>query len=197
MATSTRDRISVDLRGLGPPLLRAARGAGRSPSELVREFVTSGLKLDQEAGGRPALAPEATPQRRSRICMRMTTEERLALKRAASAAAMDPGRFVATLTASADRLGVGAERPAMLSSLRECNVELSQLSRSLRHLAELLSTGNVSGAREYRDMLDSVERLVRRHLVVAAEALRQADAASATRSSQSMRRRIRSGNREA
>jgi hypothetical protein len=127
----------------------------------------------------------------------MTTEERLALKRAASAAAMDPGRFVATLTASADRLGVGAERPAMLSSLRECNVELSQLSRSLRHLAELLSTGNVSGAREYRDMLDSVERLVRRHLVVAAEALRQADAASATRSSQSMRRRIRSGNREA
>jgi hypothetical protein len=127
----------------------------------------------------------------------MTTEEVLALKRAASASAMDPGRFVATLTAAANRLGVGAERPAMLSSLRECNVELSQLSRSLRHLAGLLSTGNVSAAREYRDMLDGVERLVRRHLVVAAEALRQTDAAPASGSPRSLRRRMRSGNQEA
>lgn len=175
MATSTRDRISVDLRGLGPRLLDAARRSGRSPSVLVRGFVEEGLKLVSSRDGVPARGPKALPGDRSRICLRMAPEERDALFHAAAAAGMAPGRFVATLTAAAGQLGLGVERPSMLSSLRECNVELSHLTRSLRHLAALLSTGNVSAALGYRDMLDGVERGVRRHLAVASQALRQVE----------------------
>ena len=79
------------------------------------------------------------------------------------------------LATSADQLGLGAERFSMLSSLRECNVELSQLARSLRHLGALLSAGNVAEALQYRDALDGVERSVRRHLAVASQALRQVE----------------------
>lgn len=175
MATSKRDRISVDLRGLGPRLLDAARRSGRSPSVLVRGFVEEGLTLVSSRDGVPVRGPEALPGDRSRICLRMAPEERDALFRAAAAAEMAPGRFVATLTAAADQLGLGVERPSMLSSLRECNVELSQLTRSMRHLAALLSTGNVSTALGYRAMLDGVELSVRRHLAVASRALRQVE----------------------
>jgi len=171
MATSTRDRISVDLRGLGPRLLDAARRSGRSPSVLVRGFIEEGLKLVSSRDGVPAGGPETLAGDRSRICLRMAPEERDALFHAAAAAEMAPGRFVATLTAAAGQLGLGVERPSMLSSLRECNVELSQLTRSLRHLVALLSTGNVSTALGYRAMLDGVELSVRRHLAVASMAL--------------------------
>ena len=196
MVASTRDRISVDLRGLGPRLLDAARRSGRSPSELVRGFVEQGLKLESNRDGELARGAEALPGDRSMICLRMASEERDALFRAAAAAEMAPGRFVATLTAAADQLGLGVERPSMLSSLRECNVELSQLTRGLRHLSALLSTGNVSAALGYRDMLDGVELSVRRHLAVASEALRQVEPRRPSARPVGTRRRSTVGNPE-
>lgn len=88
----------------------------------------------------------------------MSPEERNALVRAAAVAEMGPGRFVAMLTASVDRLGRWVKRSLVPSSLSERNVELSQLTRSLRHFAALPSTGNVSTALGYLDMLNGVER---------------------------------------
>ncbi len=173
MATSTRERITVDLGPLRPRLLRASQRSGRSPSALVKAFVASGLGEEQGATSDTIAARVEGSRTRSRICLRMPADDCSALKRAAAAAALEPGRFVALLVAGVAPAAMAADRPAVLAALRDGNVELSHLSRSIRHLIALLTQGSGRAAQEYRDMLDHVERDVRGYLRNAAEALRE------------------------
>jgi hypothetical protein len=173
MATSTRDRITVDLGPLRPRLLQASQRCGRTPSALVKAFVASGLGEEQGAAGDTIAARGGGARTRSRICLRMPANDCTALKQAAAAAALEPGRFVALLVAGVAPAAMAADRPAVLAALRDGNVELSHLSRSIRHLTALLSQGSGRAAHEYRDMLDHVERDVRGYLRFAAEALRE------------------------
>lgn len=171
MATSTRDRITVDLGPLRPRLLQASQRSGRTPSALVKAFVASGLGGEQGAASDTIVA--RVEGARSRICLRMPANDCAALKKAAAAAALEPGRFVALLVAGVAPAAMAADRPAVLAALRDGNVELSHLSRSIRHLTALLSQGSGRAAQEYRDMLDHVERDVRGYLRDAATALRE------------------------
>lgn len=173
MATSTRDRITVDLGPLRPRLLQASRRSGRTPSALVKAFVASGLGEDQGAASDTVVARIDGAATRTRICLRMPADDCAALKQAAAAAALEPGRFVALLVAGVAPAAMAADRPAVLAALRHGNVELSHLSRAIRHLTELLSQGSGRAAQEYRDMLAHVERDVRGYLRDAAEALRE------------------------
>lgn len=173
MATSTRDRITVDLGPLRPRLLQASQRSGLTPSALVKAFVASGLGEEQGAASDTIAARVEGAPSRSRVCLRMPAGDCAALKQAAAAAELEPGRFVALLVAGVAPAAMAADRPAVLAALRDGNVELSHLSRSIRHLTALLSQGSGRSAQEYRDMLDHVERDVRAHLRVAAGALRE------------------------
>jgi len=93
MATSTRDRISVDLKGLGPHLLDAARRSGRSPSDLVRGFLERGLRLGGDGNSARSAEPEAPRVDRSRMCLRMAPDERGALINAARQVRGDAGHL--------------------------------------------------------------------------------------------------------
>jgi hypothetical protein len=99
METSSRDRMSADLRGLKAALMERAQALDVSLSTLVR-------KLLEEALGRPPESVNATdtskakhPGDRARLCLRLGREEAEATLRQARSAGPSPGEYVAGLVA--------------------------------------------------------------------------------------------------
>ena len=68
-------------------------------------------------------------------------------------------------------LSNGGSRSEHIEALTASSFHLSSLSRNIHALTRLLTQANVQQARAHRDMLDTLEGDVRRHLVFAAGAL--------------------------
>lgn len=172
METKSRERISVDLQGLKPALLARSRDQGVSPSELVRKALEQALGVPIEAGQGVDLRPR--PRRsgdRARLCLRMGHQDAMAVLAAAKRAGMSPGDYVANLVAGVPVLLNGGSRSEHLAALTASNSHMSDLSRNIHALTRLLTQANVAQARGYRDMLDTLDGDVRRHLELAAGAL--------------------------
>jgi len=172
MAPSSRDRISVDLRGLKAALIEQARSRGVSPSALIRALVAEDLgPSDPSISDRSASDRAAQSNDRVRMSLRMSKPNALAITQAARVAGLPLGAYVAGLVGGVPVLTRGAERGDHIATLVASSAELASLSRNLHHLTSLLSQGSVRAAQEYREMLDSVAQDVRDHLALASDVL--------------------------
>jgi len=172
MAPSSRDRISVDLRGLKAPLFERARVLGVSPSGLVRDALIEALGQTEPSGlDRVATRASLPIEDRVRLSLRMSREEARATLAAARQAGLAPGAYVAGLVAGVPALAGGANRAEHIAALIASSAELSTLSRNIHHLTSLLRHGAVRAAQEYREMLDTLAGDVRGHLSLASGVL--------------------------
>jgi hypothetical protein len=172
METKSRERISVDLQGLKPALLARSQAQGVSPSELVRKALELELGVPEEKEEVVDLRPP--PKRsgdRARLCLRMDRDGAMAVLAAARRSGLSPGDYVAGLVAGVPVLLNGGSRSEHIEALTASSFHLSRLSRNIHALTRLLTQANVQQARAHRDMLDTLEGDVRRHLVFAAGAL--------------------------
>lgn len=172
MAPSSRDRISVDLRGLKAALFERAQALGVSPSGLVRTTLAEALSQAERIH-----IDRSTPSLRSgnsdrmRLCLRMSREQARATMEAARLACMNPGDYVGSLVANVPVLSDGGSRAEHIATLIASSAELSTLSRNIHRLTALLRQANVEPARQYREMLDTLAGDVRSHLELAARVL--------------------------
>ena len=172
MTPSSRDRISVDLRGVKAALFEQARRRGVSPSDLVRAALADVIdRADPPITERSANGDVVPDEHRVRLSLRMTRRNALATITAARAAGFSPGAYVAGLVAGVPVLTSGTTRCEHLAALIASSAELSTLSRNLHHLTSLLRQGSVRAAQEYREMLDTVADDVREHLTLASAVL--------------------------
>jgi hypothetical protein len=172
MTPSSRDRISVDLRGLRAALFDRARGQGVSPSELVRDALEKALgHPERQPFGQVTDPLPAPAEARARLSLRMTRIEALAILSAARQAGMAPGAYVAGLVAAVPVLTGGSSRSDHIAELTASSAELSTLIRNIHHLTSLLRQGQVRPAQEYRAMLDTLADDVRVHLNLASDVL--------------------------
>ena len=172
MTPSSRDRISVDLRGLKASLFEQARARGVSPSGLVRDALIDALGRAEPSSPDHVAAGASLPmQGRVRLSLRMSREEASATLAAARQVGLPPGVFVAGLVAGVPALLRGASRDAHIAALIASSAELSTLSRDIHHLTLLLRQGNVRAAQEYRERLDTLAGDVRGHLSLASRVL--------------------------
>ncbi|NUZ09093.1 hypothetical protein [Piscinibacter koreensis] len=172
MEALSRDRITVDLRGLRAALLERAKAAGQSPSEFVREVISTAL-----GGGEPgdvavpALRKDSASGGRARVFLRMSCEEAALLRARAQRAGVPPGEYVATLIATVPAVTAATSRSEQRAALIASTAELATLGRSVGQLSALLRGGSVPAPQEYRAVLDALIANVRRHLVLASGAL--------------------------
>ena len=167
MTASSRDRISVDLRGLKAALVERAQAQRQTPSDFVRAALVAALQADLHMA---APAP-VMPGRRVRLSLRMRHDyARLVIERA-RAAGLPVGTYVAGLCAGVPAIVHGARPKDQVAALLSSCAVLSTLGRDLRHLTQLLRQGEILAAQQYRARLDDVERDVRAHLVMAAALL--------------------------
>ena len=172
MTPSSRDRISVDLRGLKAPLFERACARGVSPSGLVRDALIEALGQTEPSGlDRVAESAPLPTADRVRLSLRMSREEARATLAAARQAGLAPGAYVAGLVAGVPALSGGANRAEHIAALVASSAELSTLSRDIHHLTSLLRQGNVRAAQEYRERLDTLAGDVRSHLSLASGVL--------------------------
>jgi hypothetical protein len=172
MAPSSRDRISVDLRGLRAALLAQARARGVTPSDLVRGVLAEAFgAADSSQRALGSSTPRSAARGRVRLSLRLTVDQASAIKLAAEAAGLSTGDFVAGLVAGVPLLSAGASRPDYLAALIESSGEISTLSRNIHHLTSLLHQGAFRAAQEYRPMLDTLADDLRDHLELAARVL--------------------------
>jgi hypothetical protein len=172
LAPSTRDRISVDLRGLKPALIERAQATGLRPSDLVREALIASLHGEEDkAPASSVRALPGIPKPHVRLSLRMTAQQGKATFDAARAAGLPPGAFVAGLVAGVPILVNGSSRAQHIAALTATQSELATLSRNLHHLAALLRQGAWRAADEYRPMLQTLAHDVHTHLDTATRAL--------------------------
>ena len=172
MTPSSRDRISVDLRGLKAPLFERARARGVSPSGLVRDALIEALgQTEPSSLDRVTTGARLPTEDRVRLSLRMSRNEARATLAAARQAGLAPGAYVAGLVAGIPALVGSASRTDHLATLIASSAELSTLSRNIHHLTSLLRQGAVRPALEYRAMLDTLAGDVRSHLSLASGVL--------------------------
>ena len=173
MAPSSRDRISVDLRGLKAALIERARAQGASPSDFVRTALADVLSEPPPATSMRA-APRAdfsSSDGRVRLSLRLSGRDKRAIVFAADRAGLSIGNYVAGLAVGIPAPSNGTEPADSLAALVASNACMATLSRDLRHLTSLLRQGSIRAAQEYRETLDSVAGDVCRHLAFASAVL--------------------------
>lgn len=165
MPRSPRDRISVDLQGLGAALEARATALGVTPSELVRRVLLDALHGEgaTRSAGRPR--KHATGEKRARMTLRMLGCDAEATRFAASRAGLSCGAYVAGLVAGVPAVIEGGAPGQYLSALTASNAEMADLARDLRRLRDLLQQGLTNAAQEYRDRFDRVDAAVRSHII--------------------------------
>ena len=157
MAPSSRDRISVDLRGLRAALLDQARDRGVTPSDLVRGALAEApgdIDSDQRVLG--SATHRSAPNGRVRLSLRLATDQARAITLAAKAAVLPTGDSVAGPVAGVPVLSAGANRTDHLAAFIASSAEISTLSRDIHDLTWLLRQGAFRPALEYRPMLDTL-----------------------------------------
>jgi hypothetical protein len=170
MNTRNPDFITVDLRGLKAALVSCAQARRESVSVLVRRAVARELglseSLPQSVVDTGCLGASHVP--RVKLSIRLTTPEAKRLAYGAHTAQMSRDAYLAGLITGVPALTTGASRTAEIVELIKSNAKLSSLSRNIHTLTRLLSQGKLEQARVHRDMLDTLDGDVRRHLALAA-----------------------------
>lgn len=170
MNTHNPDFVTVDMRGLKAALVARAQARRESVSVLVRRAVARELGQAESApkliAGTESIADSHLPQ--VKLSIRLTTAEAEQLAAGSRAAGLSRGAYLAGLIAGIPALTTGANRTELLSALTTSNAQLSGLSRSIHALTRLLTQSNVQKALVYRDMLDTLEADIHRHLIQAA-----------------------------
>lgn len=173
MNTHQPDFVSVDMRGLKAALVERAQTERVSVSVLVRRAVAREMGVaEADAQAAPADRRSDTSHARTvKLSIRLTAEEAERLVAGACSAGLSRGAYLAGLVAGVPVLTSGASRPEQLAALTASNGHLSSLSRNIHALTRFLTLGNVPQALAYRDLLDTLDGHVRRHLALAAALL--------------------------
>ncbi len=171
MPGASRDRVTIDLRGIGDAVRAAAACRGMGVAQLVRRAVVMSLDLHAPATvapvkqGSDGQTPDQAPTRETaKLTLRLPQAHADALMLNAGALGLSYGDYVARLVAGSRLPQPVAERQADRAALLASNDRMAALSTDLVALVTLLRQAKVEQARPYRDRLETADAEIRRHL---------------------------------
>ena len=171
MANPSRDRVTIDLRGIGDAVRAAAACRGMGVAQLVRRAVMMSLDLRatasvarSELGSDGQTARNAVVQETAKLTLRLPQAHADALMLNAGALGLSYGDYVARLVDGRHLPQPLAERQADRGALLASNDRMAALSTDLVALVTLLRQAKVEQARPYRDRLETADAEIRRHL---------------------------------
>jgi len=162
MAPPSRDRVGVDLRGIGD----AVRAAARARQSTVAAFAREALV---EALGRPSTLPDRITAEFDqaeivKLTLRMRQHEAEALILSAGGLGLSYGEYVARLVTKTPLPMLAAERAADRAALMASSDNLAALSVDLAAFIRLLHRAKTVEAEKYRHRIETVDIEIRRHL---------------------------------
>ena len=162
MALTPRDRVGVDLRGIGDAVRAAACARQMTVAALAREALV-------EAVGRPCALPDVIAAEFGRaeivkLTLRMREPEAQALILNATGLGLSYGEYVARLVRHTPLPMPAAERAADRAALMASSDNLAALSVDLGTFMRLLRMGKSAEVEKYRARIQAVDLDIRRHL---------------------------------
>lgn len=170
MAGTARDRVTIDLRGIGDAVRGAAAVRGMGVAQLARRALVMSLDLratavapmERESDGQ---TPHQAPTRdTAKLTLRLSQAHADALMLNAGALGLSYGDYVGRLVAGSRLPQPLVERQADRAALLASNDRMAALSTDLVALVTLLRQAKVEQARPYRDRLETADIEIRRHL---------------------------------
>lgn len=161
MAATSRDRVGVDLRGIGDAVRAAARARHSTVAAFAREALV-------EAIGRPSTLPEGIAAEFGRseivkLTLRMRQPDAEALVLSATRLGLSYGEYVARLVRLTPLPMPAAERAADRAALMASSDNLAALSVDLAAFMRL-RLGHSAEIEKYRRRIETVDLEIRRHL---------------------------------
>lgn len=164
MASASRDRVTIDLCGIGDAVRAAAAGHDITVSQLARRALVTSV----ERGGAAVQAPGSdgqTPDRSvAKLMLRMPRAHADALILNAADLGLSYGEYVARLVDGSKLPQPLREREADRAALLASNDQLAALSADLNALVRMLRHGSGEQAQKYRERLEAADTEVRCHL---------------------------------
>jgi hypothetical protein len=162
MAPPARDRVGVDLRGIGDAVRSAARARHSTVAAFAREALV-------EALGRSSTPPERMASEFGRaeivkLTLRLREPEAEALILNATGLGLSYGEYVARLVRQTPLPMPAAELAADRAALMASSDNLAALSVDLGTFMRLLRMGKSAEVEQYRARIQAVDLDIRRHL---------------------------------
>jgi hypothetical protein len=162
MALTSRDRIGVDLRGIGDAVRAAARARHSTVAAFAREALV-------EAIGRPLVLPEGIAAEFGqaeivKLTLRLRQPDAEVLVLNATGLGLSYGDYVARLVRQTPLPMPAAERAADRAALMASNDHLAALSVDLAAFMRLLRLAKSAEVEKYRCRIETVDHDIRRHL---------------------------------
>lgn len=164
----TRDRVSVDMRGLGDQLRRQAALHQTTPAAMVRRAVRQMLGGPITQASTAALVRRAGRTRVVKVTLRLDATQAATLAARARAADLAQGDFVAELLDGIAPPPVSPHYETAVAALRASTDRLAALSTDLNAFVRLLGRASVAELELYRGSVTSLTKEVQQHLAAAA-----------------------------
>lgn len=164
MAGASRDRVTIDLRGIGDAVRAAALRHGLTVSQLARRSLV--VSLDETSAAVPTQGSDGQTPGRSvaKLMLRMPQGHAETLILNAAALGLSYGEYVALLVEGSRLPQPTIEREADRAALLASNDQLATLSADLNALVRFVGQGSGEKAEKYRQRFETADAELRRHL---------------------------------
>jgi hypothetical protein len=163
MTRHSRDRVTIDLRGIGDAARAAAQARDTTLAVFARQALIAALPSDVRA-----LLPRAEPrgevQGRVKLSVRLSPDDSALLGMQAALLGLSQARLIARLIRGAELPRRSIERDADRAALRASTEQLATLSVDLQQFLRLLRRGSAEGVARYAERLQAVDVDLRTHL---------------------------------
>jgi hypothetical protein len=169
MAGVPRDRVIIDLRGIGDAVRSAAAQRNITIAHLARQALLSTI-----AASEPPVVPlgsnSPTPSfLTTKLTLRMPQPHADALIVNAVGLGLSYGEYVARLVSGSSLPRPSAERAADRAALLASSDQLAVLSADLNAFERLLRHGSSADAQKFRQRIEVMDADIRRHLDLASK----------------------------
>jgi hypothetical protein len=164
MAGASRDRVTIDLRGIGDAVRADAVRQGLTVSQLARRALLTSIGPSSEHP--PALGSDCpTPTRAvAKLMLRMPRAHAEVLILNAASLGLSYGEYVARLVEGSELPRPSKERDADRAALLASNDKLAALSADLNGFVRLIRGVSGEQAQALRDRLERADGQIRLHL---------------------------------
>lgn len=163
MARRSRDRVTIDLCGIGDAARAAAQARDTTLAVLARQALIAALPSD--AG---ALLPQAEPRGELggtiKLSVRLSHDDSALLATQAALLGLSQARLIALLIRRAELPRRSIERDADRAALRASTELLATLSVDLQQFMRMLRRGSSEGVARYAERLQAVDVDLRAHI---------------------------------
>ena len=163
---STRERVSVDLRGLAPRLTVYAAAHGITAAAAIRLALVRALDADSTSEGQEA-AETSVSAGTIKVTLRISASHAAGLARRARGAEMSQGAYVSALLDGDCPPPLPAIHDSAIQALRGSTDRLAVLSADLNGFLRLMGRLSNTDLQRYRASVVSVVGDVRKHLALA------------------------------